>query len=128
MERFSILNLPTFRDERGALTVLENRLPFPIRRVFWIYGADGLTRGGHRHRQTHQALIALAGTVTVYMDDGQFRNDIVLDSADRCLLVEPKDWHRMSFGPSSVLLVVASHPYDRADYIETSYSSSSGDD
>jgi mannose-6-phosphate isomerase-like protein (cupin superfamily) len=121
MDRFAILSLPTFRDERGALTVLQDRLPFPIRRVFWIYGADGLTRGGHRHHKTRQALIAVAGTVTVHMDDGQFRDDIVLDSADRCLLVEPKDWHRMSFGPSSVLLAVASHSYDRADYIETPY-------
>jgi dTDP-4-dehydrorhamnose 3,5-epimerase-like enzyme len=90
-------------------------------RIYWIYGADGQTRGGHRHRQTYQALIAVAGKVTVYMNDGIVSEQVVLDSPSRALLVSPKDWHSMTFGEGAVLLVVASHPYDRADYIDTPY-------
>lgn len=121
MTHFTLLELPTFSDQRGALTVLDGALPFPIVRTYWIYGADGQTRGGHRHFKTRQALIAIAGTVTVYMNDGAVSENIVLDSPSRCLLVEPKDWHTMTFGPGSALLVIASDPYDRSDYIDEKY-------
>src|SRR6185312_1460694 len=45
MTHFPILNLPTFKDARGSLTVLEAALPFTAVRTYWIYGADGQTRG-----------------------------------------------------------------------------------
>lgn len=103
------------------LTVLDGALPFEIRRTFWIYGSDGQVRGGHRHHQTRQALLAINGVVTIFMNDGRASETIELDSPSRCLLVEPKDWHTMTFGPGSVLLVLASHPYNRADYIDAPY-------
>lgn len=121
MTHFTLLNLPTFAESRGSLTVLENALPFPIVRTYWIYGADGQTRGGHRHRYTRQALIAINGTVTIYMNDGITHDKIVLNQPDKCLLVEPKDWHTMTFEKSSVLLVMSSHPYDRSEYLDTPY-------
>ena len=121
MKRYTLLDLATFGDARGSLTVLDNVLPFPIVRTYWIYGADGQTRGGHRHHVTRQALVAVAGTVEVFMDDGVERSTVVLDKPNLCLLVEPKDWHTMSFGPGSVLLVISSHHYDRSDYIDQRY-------
>lgn len=127
MTHFTLLDLPTFSDPRGALTVLDGALPFPIVRTYWIYGADNQTRGGHRHHNTRQALIAISGTVTIYMNDGVTSENVVLDSPGHCLLVEPKDWHTMTFGPGSVLLVIASHPYDRSDYIDEKYGCAADD-
>ena len=127
MSHFTILNLPTFSDPRGALTVLEKVLPFEIARIYWIYGADGQTRGGHRHTYTRQALVAISGTVTMYMNDGVTEETIVLDQPSQCLLVEPKDWHTMSFSTGAVLLVISSHPYNRGEYIDTPYERSSND-
>ncbi len=121
MTHFTLLDLPTFGDQRGDLTVLDRALPFSIVRTYWIYRSDGETRGGHRHRKTRQALIAIAGTVNIYINDGVVSENIALDSPSRCLLVEPKDWHTMTFGEGSVLLVMASHPYDRSDYIDEKY-------
>ncbi|KDB08751.1 WxcM-like domain-containing protein [Burkholderia sp. lig30] len=121
MKRYTLLDLATFSDDRGSLTVLDNVLPFPIARSYWIYGADGQTRGGHRHHVTRQALIAVAGSVSVFMDDGVEEATVLLDSPSRCLLVEPKDWHTMTFGRDSVLLVISSHHYDRSDYIDQRY-------
>lgn len=121
MSAFTVLSLRSVADERGRLTVLQDVLPFEIRRTFWITGADGRTRGGHRHHVTRQALVALAGAVTIFMDDSKHRRNIVLDNPNHCLLVETDDWHTMSFGPGSVLLVMASHPYDVADYIDERY-------
>lgn len=121
MKSFTLLELPTFEDSRGVLTVLDDLIPFEIRRLYWIYGADDKVRGGHRHKITHQALISVSGTVEVYMNDGVDSEIIKLDSPSKCLLVMPKDWHNMSFGKNAVLLVIASHPYDRSDYIDEKY-------
>ena len=121
MSSFQVLTLTKHGDARGQLVVLENALPFTVERTFWITGADGQTRGGHRHKVTRQALVAISGQVDVLMDDGECRESIVLDAPHQCLIVEPKDWHTMQFGPCSILLVMASHRYERSDYIEAPY-------
>lgn len=101
--------------------MLDGALPFAVVRTYWIYSADGQTRGGHRHKATRQALIAINGTVSLYMNDGVTVDTVVLSHPGQCLLVEPKDWHTMTFGLGSVLLVMSSHPYDRSEYIDTPY-------
>ena len=121
MSHFTILNLPTFTDPRGSLTVLERALPFEVVRFYWIYGSNGQKRGGHRHTYTRQGLIALSGSVSIYMNDGITEETIVLSQPSQCLLVEPKDWHTMTFGEGAVLLVMSSHTYDRTEYIDTPY-------
>lgn len=127
MSHYTVLNLNTLSDARGSLTVLERALPFEVVRAYWIYGADGQTRGGHRHAYNRQALVALSGVVSIYMNDGASEETIVLNHPSQCLLVEPKDWHTMTFGEKAVLLVFASHPYDRSEYIDTAYERASHD-
>ena len=121
MSHFAIINLPTFTDPRGSLTVMERSLPFTVVRSYWIYGADGQIRGGHRHTHTRQALVCMVGTVKMYMNDGIVADTIELNHPSQCLLVEPKDWHTMAFGAGAVLLVMSSHAYDRSEYIDTPY-------
>ena len=112
------IKIPTFEDERGFLTVIEDTLPFKIERVYWIYGADKQIRGGHRHKITKQALIAVAGTVDLKINNGKEEILYVLDDPSKCIIVEPEDWHTMYFRKNSVLLVFASHAYDKKDYLE----------
>ena len=121
MSRFTLISLPTFVDTKGSLTVLEQALPFQVVRSYWIYGADSQTRGGHRHIRTRQALVALSGVVSIYMNDGVTDETIVLNRPNQCLLVEPKDWHTMTFEDNAVLLVMSSQLYDRSEYIDTPY-------
>jgi dTDP-4-dehydrorhamnose 3,5-epimerase-like enzyme len=121
VSEFKTLALPSFADARGQLTVMQEAIPFEIRRVFWITGADGQTRGGHRHHKTRQALVAMAGRVVVFVDDGRQQRDVVLERCNQCLLVEPDDWHTMTFEPGAMLLVFASQPYDVKDYIDEKY-------
>jgi dTDP-4-dehydrorhamnose 3,5-epimerase-like enzyme len=121
VSHFTIINLPTFTDSRGSLTVLERALPFEVVRSYWIYGANGETRGGHRHTYTRQALVALSGVVSMYVNDGITAETILLNHPSQCLLIEPKDWHTMTFGENAVLLVMSSHTYDRNEYIDTPY-------
>lgn len=65
--------------------------------------------------------MAIAGTITIHMNDGARSDNIRLESPEDCLLVQPKDWHTMTFGPGSVLLVMSSHSYDRSEYIDEPY-------
>ena len=127
MTTHKIIQLPTFTDNRGSLTVLESALPFKIVRSYWIYGADGQVRGGHRHKWTRQILVAVSGEVSVYMNDGVTQDTIILDSPSACLIVEPKDWHTMKFGENSILLVMSSSSYDSREYIYTPYEATSDD-
>ena len=112
-----IIEIPTFQDERGFLTVMEDILPFQIKRVYWIYGADQQLRGGHMHKITKQALVAVAGTVDLKINDGEKESLYILDNPSKCIIVEPEDWHTMFFKNNAVLLVFASHKYDKKDYL-----------
>lgn len=123
MSHFKLLTLPKFTDEKGSLSVVDGDLPFKVVRSYWIYNASGKTRGGHRHKDTIQALVALNGAVDVYMADGVKEQTISLKQPDKCLIVEPKDWHTMTFYDGSVLLVMASTHFDKNDYVAIPYRS-----
>ena len=116
------LSVPTFSSELGHLTACETILPFSAVRTFWIYGvpANGI-RGGHRHKSTRQALIAINGHVSVFLEDENNSTTIDLANPSECLIVEPEDWHTMEFGESAILLVMASTMYDANDYIYERY-------
>lgn len=116
-----ILELPTFADERGSLTVVEKLLPFEIKRFYYIYDATS-KRGGHRHKKSMQALISLGGSCEVYVNNGETETTFFLDNPNKCLILEPKDWHTMdAFAKHTVLLVFASNYYDVNDYIDEEY-------
>ena len=117
-----LIDLRTFTDARGNLTVIEKVLPFEIRRIFYIYGVDDSVRGGHRHHKTYQAAICLKGSCTISNNDGATKETFVLDSPAKCLLLAPEDWHQMhDFTPDAILMVIASEYFDPDDYIFERY-------
>ena len=117
-----IINIPTFRDERGNLIVLDEAIPFQIKRLFYIYGVDNSARGGHRHHQTTQAAICIQGRCTIINHDGKTLEHIELDEPKKCLILETKDWHIMTnFSPDAILLVLANTNFDASDYIFDPY-------
>jgi hypothetical protein len=116
-----IIDLPTFSDNRGNLTVVEKVLPFQIKRFYYIYGVTS-KRGGHRHKKTVQALIILGGNCEIYVNDGRKEEIFLLNTPDKCLILEAKDWHTMEhFSSDSILLVFSSEFYDKDDYIDEEY-------
>jgi hypothetical protein len=40
-----VIDLKTYTDKRGNLTVIERVIPFDIKRIFYIYGVDDSVRG-----------------------------------------------------------------------------------
>lgn len=117
-----IIDLKTFTDVRGNLTVIEKVLPFDIKRIFYIYGVDDSKRGGHRHIKTIQAAICIQGSCVIENNNGETKSTFTLDRPDKCLLIEPKDWHQMhSFTNDGILMVLASENYAPEDYITEPY-------
>jgi dTDP-4-dehydrorhamnose 3,5-epimerase-like enzyme len=117
-----ILNLKTFTDNRGQLTVIEKIIPFDIKRIFYIYGVDDSVRGGHRHHKTIQAAICIQGHCTIYNNDSSQEDHFVLDMPNKCLILKPEDWHRMyGFSKDAILMVLASEYFDANDYIYQEY-------
>lgn len=104
------------------MTVIEKVIPFDIKRIFYIYGVDSSIRGGHRHYNTRQAAICIRGRCTIGNDNGLTKDEFILDTPDKCLIIEPYDWHVMhDFSSDAILMVLASEFFDQADYIYEPY-------
>ena len=120
-----IINLNDFSDYRGNLTVIEKILPFNIKRVYYIYNvpSEKIVRGGHGHHNNIQALVCIAGRCKISVNNGCKKVDFILDNPNKCLILQPKDWHIMhDFSKDAILLVLASEYFDTNDYIEEEYS------
>lgn len=115
------VDLKRLGDERGSLIAIEgnNTIPFPINRVYYIYGTDSnVARGFHAHKALQQMAVCVAGKCTMLLDDGKTKEEVIMESPAQGVLIEPMVWHEMhSFSEDCVLLVLASAHYDESDYI-----------
>lgn len=117
-----IIDLKTFTDTRGNLTVIEKVVPFDIKRIFYIYGVDDSKRGGHRHHKTVQAAVCIKGSCTIFNSNGEKEEVFVLDKPNQCLIIQPEDWHTMyDFSEDAILMVLASEYFNNDDYIFKPY-------
>ena len=105
----------------GYISVTENAklVPFALERIFWTYYTpESIVRGRHAHHVTEQVLIAAAGRIIVTTEhaDGTIQT-FRLEDPNVGLYVPPHVWHTMQYSHSAVQLVLASVPYNEADYI-----------
>ena len=112
-------------DDRGQLIALESmsdRVPFEVKRVYYIFDTTpGTVRGKHAHKVLKQVLICVSGACTIECElpDGS-KVQHRLDWPDRGLLIDGLVWREMKeFSKDAVLLVLASEHYDEADYIRS---------
>lgn len=117
-----LIQLQTYLSEKGSLTVFEKVLPKGIKRIFYIYNAENQLRGGHRHKLAFNALTCVSGSCKVYNNNGKIEEIFDLDSPEKCLLLDPEDWHSMyDFSENAVLLVLSDRFYEKEDYIYEPY-------
>ena len=117
-----IIDLTTYTDTRGNLTVIEKVVPFEIKRIFYIYGVDSSERGKHRHKKNIQAAVCIKGSCEILCTDGTLEEVFELNSPAKCLLLNPQDWHLMrKFSEDAILMVLASEYFDQQDYIFEAY-------
>jgi UDP-2-acetamido-3-amino-2,3-dideoxy-glucuronate N-acetyltransferase len=110
-------------DLRGSLVAAQapDHLPFVPHRAFLVLDVPGKdVRGEHAHRRCHQFLVCAHGSLAVLVDDGRTREEILLDRPAIGLYLPPMIWAvQYKYSPDAVLLVLASDPYDPADYIRS---------
>jgi UDP-2-acetamido-3-amino-2,3-dideoxy-glucuronate N-acetyltransferase len=115
-----IVRLRRAQDMRGSLAAMEfSGLPFSPTRAFTVFGVPSAeVRGEHAHRVCHQFLLCVNGSLAVLVDDGSERGEVVLDDPSVGLYLPPLIWgSQFGYSADAVLVVLASHPYDGADYI-----------
>lgn len=116
-----LIELTGFDDHRGSLVVgeLHKQLPFTAERFFFVsHVPEGEPRGIHAHKECHQFLVCVAGSVKAMVDDGATRTVVTLDRPNIGLHMPPLTWGaQYDYSEDAVLLVLASHVYDADDYI-----------
>lgn len=116
-----IIDLPKILDKRGNLSIIEEfkNIPFKIERVYWIYDVPGgELRGGHAYKENQEFIVALSGSFDVILDDGKEKQIFSLNRSYYGLYVPKVLWREMNnFSTNALALVLASTPYDVADYI-----------
>ena len=117
----SLISFCKIADPRGNLTVVEQykEVPFAISRVYWTYDVPtGESRGGHAHKHCREVLVAVSGSFSVTLDRAGERHTFLLNHPYQGLLVDRGVWRTLEdFSSGAVCFVIASDPYDAADYI-----------
>ena len=115
--------LPEVQDLRGMLSFAEmgREVPFEVKRYFLVFGVSSKeTRGEHAHRTLHQFMICVHSRCHVVADDGNNRQEFVLDSPSLGIHLPPMVWGiQYKYSEDAVLLVLASERYDAADYVRS---------
>ena len=116
-----IISIPTMRDCRGDLGILEQStlIPFHPKRTYFIYDVpDGEGRGGHAHKQLEQVMVAIHGSFRVDIDDGLDKASYTLSKPTEGLYISPGIWREIwDFQGDAICLVTASENYQESDYI-----------
>jgi hypothetical protein len=116
-----MVDLRRIARREGQITPVEggSDVPFDIARVYYLYDIPGgESRGGHAHRELRQLIVSVMGSFDVRLDDGHDERVVTLNRAYRGLLVPRLIWRDLlNFSSGAVCLVLASLPYDEADYI-----------
>lgn len=114
-----LIELSTFNEAHGTLTVFEKILPGDIKRAFYIYGVPaGAHRAKHGHKKTWNALIPVAGSCRVIVTTDQEEQTFYLNKPSQCLIIQPGGWHVIDeFSSDAILLVLSSEYYNQDDYV-----------
>jgi hypothetical protein len=116
-----LIELGKIHNRAGNITVVEgnNLIPFPVKRLYYLYDIPGgAERGGHAHKNLYQLIVAASGSFNVELNDGQRKKTIYLNHPTQGLLIKPGIWRELNnFSSGSICLVLVSEMYDQSDYI-----------
>jgi len=96
-------------------------IPFDIKRIFYVFEVPtDVRRGGHAHKTVREVIIPLVGSIDISVDDGYTNDTFHLNKPSQGLYVSSMIWRELyNYSPGSILLVLASTPYDPSDYYKT---------
>ena len=105
MDEVKIVNLPTYTDDRGCLSVLcqtsDNVMP-KIERSYMITNfGKNIVRGYHKHKKNWDCFIVVKGALKIILVDDRSGSDnykkiktyVLSDKHPQALIVPPGIWH-----------------------------------
>lgn len=113
-----IIEIPTFTDERGAISVMDKELPFMVKRVFWLHHInEGQTRGGHALLDGTEIMCCMHGSFVLELFDGVDSIMIEMNKPEVGVLIRPGIWFSThSYKDDGVSLILADEEYKRDRY------------
>ncbi len=113
-----LVDVPTFTDERGAISVMDKELPFQVRRIFWLHHInEGKDRGAHALLDSSEIIVAVHGSFVIDLDDTEHQVSVLLDNPAKGLIIRPGVWFRThSYKDDGVSLIIAEKEYSRDKY------------
>jgi len=114
----TLIDVPTFTDERGAISVMDKELPFDVKRVFWLHHIlEGKDRGAHALLEGMEIMVAVHGSFVVNLDDGAEETSVLLNDPSKGLIIRPGGWFRThGYQDDGVSLILADEEYSRDRY------------
>lgn len=105
----------------GQLSFFEaaKNVPFSFKRFYYISKVpEGGRRGFHAHKELKQLIFCPFGQISLVLDDGERREEVLLNDPSIGVIIEKPIWREMVWlKADSVLCVVASDYYSEDDYI-----------
>ena len=106
-----MIDLPVLGDERGSLVAIEpgKILPFPIGKVSFVFGTNlSPGPGFHASRNSRHWVIAVSGSCSILLDDGERRTEVRLERAEKALEVGAMTWRELrECSDDAVLIMLA---------------------
>lgn len=122
-----LIDIVTFTDERGSISVIDKTLPFQVKRVYWLHHIqEGKERGAHALLEGTEIMVAIHGSFVVDLDDGKEKGSIMLDNPGKGLIIRPGVWFKThNYIEDGVSLILADEEYscDRYTYDYNEYQS-----
>jgi dTDP-4-dehydrorhamnose 3,5-epimerase-like enzyme len=106
-------------NHSGCLIAADEQIPFLVRRNYWIQGIpEGITKGLHAHKNTHEVLVAMKGVISIVLENLNGETSFyILDSPEKGLYIPPMTWLSVDYQEDSILLAMASTTYHPEDYL-----------
>jgi len=114
-----LIKLPVISDDCKLVVAENSKLPFDVKRIYYIYGnQNNLPRGFHAHKENQQILFCLRGSFRMVLESSDGREECTLSDPSEGIFLDKMAWHEMhDVDDSTILLVLASHEFEESDYI-----------
>jgi len=123
MKKIKKIKIKSFKSVSGKLIPISfnKKFPFPVKRIFFLYGKKQKIRGDHAHKKCSQLFMAIAGKMILNVKTPYSKKKFLIkEDSNYAVLVPPKYWCSVKFiNKESVLMVMNDRYYEFNDYLET---------
>lgn len=114
------IDIIDIQNKRNLCVVESERdVFFTIKRVYCVFGEkEGTHRGCHAHKKIWEVCYCPHGKISILLDDGKEKTEVMLDNPSKGLIMPPHYWRETFWHQDdSVLCVMSSDYYDESEYL-----------